>query len=341
MGRRKKNSSGCLGIIVVLGVIGSVLSAAVSALPAIFVALLIVGAPVAVILIAWKVYESSYYNGDKFSETKGKIESHIADCNDLNLHIEQLKSTALVVNRTDYGDSEYSDASLWNMSRPELKNQTNSNNIHNCSRTVCDNARREPFKYVCKYFGISATESDLEKFETILNNFEAAEDGKKSLMAEREIILNSIEGEIPYLIKRFSKKTLVEKLGFEAVDLETIYFPKYVFKYTSSGGNASTQCTVTMDIPNLNRFVSYLSEKIKFKKSAAGQRSLMTSSLRKAIKERDGYTCKFCGASVEKEPNLLLEIDHIIPVSKGGLTSVDNLQTLCWRCNRRKGAKIQ
>lgn len=95
-----------------------------------------------------------------------------------------------------------------------------------------------------------------------------------------------------------------------------------------------------MDIDNLNRFILFLSEKIKFNKSIAGQRALMTSKLRQRIKERDGFTCKQCGASVQKEPNLLLEIDHIIPVSKGGLTTEDNLQTLCWRCNRKKGNKI-
>ena len=95
-----------------------------------------------------------------------------------------------------------------------------------------------------------------------------------------------------------------------------------------------------MDIDNLNRFVSFLSEKIKFSKSVAGQRALMTSKLRKHIKERDGFTCKICGASIQQEPNLLLEIDHIIPVSKGGMTTEENLQTLCWRCNRSKGSKI-
>ena len=100
------------------------------------------------------------------------------------------------------------------------------------------------------------------------------------------------------------------------------------------------RCDVIMDIDNLNRFVQFLSEKIKFKKSVKGQRALMTSRLRQKIKERDGYTCKKCGASLNAEPNLLLEIDHIIPLSKGGLTTEDNLQTLCWRCNRSKGAKI-
>ena len=73
---------------------------------------------------------------------------------------------------------------------------------------------------------------------------------------------------------------------------------------------------------------------------AKEQRSLMTTKLRTYIKERDKYTCCQCGNSVEKEPNLLLEIDHIVPIAKGGLTKEDNLQRLCWKCNRSKGAKL-
>lgn len=108
----------------------------------------------------------------------------------------------------------------------------------------------------------------------------------------------------------------------------------------SAGGNASTQTTVILDIPNLNNMVEYLNGRIKWRKSVAGQRALMTSALRKSILERDDYTCQQCGVSVQNEPHLLLEVDHIIPVTRGGLTTEDNLQTLCWRCNRRKGAKL-
>lgn len=66
----------------------------------------------------------------------------------------------------------------------------------------------------------------------------------------------------------------------------------------------------------------------------------MTSQLRDKIKERDNYKCCFCSIGIKDEPNLLLEIDHKIPLSKGGITTYDNLQTLCWKCNRTKGAKI-
>ena len=63
-------------------------------------------------------------------------------------------------------------------------------------------------------------------------------------------------------------------------------------------------------------------------------------TLRQFILERDKYTCKFCGNSTSKEPNLLLEVDHIIPVSKWGESTPQNLQTLCWKCNRSKSDKV-
>lgn len=294
----------------------------------------------AILFVAWKLYETYYYKSPAFIAVKQRIDTYINDCNELNRHIESLKDTTLISNRTDYGDASYKDSSHWDYKRKHLQGQKYATNVHNCSRTVCDNARKKPFEYVCKYFGIKATEETLANYESILNNFEAAEDGKISIQTEKKKILDSIQNDVPILIKKFSSKKFEKKLGFEEVDMSTAYFPKYIFKYISSGGNASTECDVIMDIDNLNRFILFLSEKIKFNKSIAGQRALMTSKLRQRIKERDGFTCKQCGASVQKEPNLLLEIDHIIPVSKGGLTTEDNLQTLCWRCNRKKGNKI-
>lgn len=292
------------------------------------------------IFIVWKIYESVYYKSASFLEIKNKINAYINDCNKLNRHIEELKDTSLLSNKVDYGNASYQDSSKWNYQRKHLKDQKYEPNVHNCSRTVCDNARKKPFEYVCKYFGIKANEETLSEFENILNNFEAAEEGKKHLQDEKQKILDNIRNDIPFFIKNFSKNKLEKKLGFEQIDMSTAYFPKYVFQYVSSGGNAATQCDIVMNIDNLNKFILYLSEKIKFNKSVAGQRALMTSKLRQKIKERDGFTCKKCGASVQKEPNLLLEIDHIIPVSKGGLTVEENLQTLCWRCNRRKGARL-
>lgn len=69
------------------------------------------------------------------------------------------------------------------------------------------------------------------------------------------------------------------------------------------------------------------------------QRSKMTPNLREQIKKRDNYTCQKCGLSIYDEPHLLLEVDHLIPISKGGLSEESNLITLCWMCNRAKSDK--
>ena len=61
------------------------------------------------------------------------------------------------------------------------------------------------------------------------------------------------------------------------------------------------------------------------------ERAKVTNSLKRFIKNRDGHRCKNCGSTNN------LEIDHIIPISKGGKSSSDNLQTLCHRCNQNKG----
>ncbi|MHC4883365.1 MAG: HNH endonuclease, partial [Planctomycetota bacterium] len=50
--------------------------------------------------------------------------------------------------------------------------------------------------------------------------------------------------------------------------------------------------------------------------------------------QRDQGKCVKCGASE------YLEYDHIIPFSKGGANSVNNIQLLCRKCNLAKGAEL-
>jgi len=57
-------------------------------------------------------------------------------------------------------------------------------------------------------------------------------------------------------------------------------------------------------------------------------------SVRANVLLRDGARCRRCRTAVN------LEVDHMIPVSKGGETEEANLQTLCRRCNRRKWKKL-
>jgi len=68
------------------------------------------------------------------------------------------------------------------------------------------------------------------------------------------------------------------------------------------------------------------------------QRQAMTPALRYYILKRDNFHCQYCGRGIED--GVKLNVDHIIPVSKGGKTEEDNLQTLCWECNIGKGSDI-
>jgi hypothetical protein len=62
----------------------------------------------------------------------------------------------------------------------------------------------------------------------------------------------------------------------------------------------------------------------------------VTPGLRWDVLDRDNFTCQYCGASA---PAVKLEIDHLVPRSKGGNDVIDNLVTACVACNQGKSAK--
>nr|WP_181718255.1 Ltp family lipoprotein [Psychrobacter sp.] len=282
----------------------------------------------------------SYFKGEKFFAVKARVEQHIAECNDLNAHIEHLKLSYSYAESFDYGEGQLSDNSRYKMQRRQWATASNNRWTHQCSASIVKNANDQPYKYLCKYFNISPDESTLEQFEEVLNDFSAVEQGKFLLANERDAILLSASTSIsPYILKNYRDR-VTKELGFKNISLSNLYFPVYTFQYVSAGGNSSSKFDLTFDIAQIERFISYLAGLVKFKNSIAGQRALMTSKLREHIKVRDGYACQICSLSTEDEKNLLLEIDHIIPLSKGGVTCESNLQTLCWKCNRSKGSKI-
>lgn len=57
--------------------------------------------------------------------------------------------------------------------------------------------------------------------------------------------------------------------------------------------------------------------------------------IRSRVWLRDGRRCKRCGATSQ------LEFDHVIPISKGGSSTENNIEVLCRKCNREKRDQIQ
>lgn len=292
------------------------------------------------LIASLELYFFWYFNNEKFLKLKEGIKYHTADCNNLNHHIEELKETQLYINSYDYGLSDRYDTSSYQFKRSEWAKTKRDKKVHNCSASVCKAANDQPFKYLCKYFDVDANEETLSRLESALNNYLAAYQGKVLLEQERDRLMQTLTDPLPSLFYKLNKGRLAKALGFESVHQVDISFQTYTFRYVSSGGNSSYEVSIILDMENLEKFINYLGSRLHLKNSAKGQRALMTPKLREKIKSRDKNTCQICRVSVRDEPNLLIEVDHIIPISKGGTTIENNLQALCWRCNRKKGSTL-
>lgn len=66
------------------------------------------------------------------------------------------------------------------------------------------------------------------------------------------------------------------------------------------------------------------------------KRKPLSKKLRFEVFKRDLFTCQYCG---RKAPDVVLHVDHIKPVSKGGKNELMNMVTSCLECNLGKGAK--
>jgi len=348
LARRRKASSSesAVGIaaLFVFGLIGIVLAAVIAVLqsPFFWITAILVG----LVFIAFKtkehywnkIFPDRYFAGEEFLDLKARISEYVDECNQLNDHIGELKASQESIRSSSKDIGALRDTSQYNFARRAWDERLSGTQVHNCSKIIVSNAQNDPFKYLCKYFSIKTNEKSLSSFEGMLNDFSAAEDGAECLTEKRQELISSIIEEVHPQIKIRHWERLSWELGFEEFVFDQLSFPVYSFQYVSAGGNSSMTYDIEMDTDALEEFVDYLSEKVKFRKSVAGQRALMTKALRNSIKERDDLTCQKCGISAHDTQNLLLEIDHIKPLSKGGITSEENLQTLCWKCNRSKGS---
>ena len=63
----------------------------------------------------------------------------------------------------------------------------------------------------------------------------------------------------------------------------------------------------------------------------------LSVKVRFEVLKRDRFTCSYCG---KHPPEVLLEVDHIVPRAAGGSDEIANLTTACTDCNRGKGGRM-
>ena len=194
--------------------------------------------------------------------------------------------------------------------------------------------------YVSKYFypNKSLLPEQIQKLYLLVEELETLRKAKQ-IIENYKAEYQQYLGDVPNYVMNDDEDGFYSRLGFTNID-ESVLAVEYKFSYTSGGGMAQRSFTVPMTEENIAELISLLQNKLTAQSFAKEQRALMTKKLRDSIKLRDNFTCCSCGNSTFAEPNLLLEIDHIVPIAKGGCTEENNLQTLCWKCNRSKSDKI-
>lgn len=208
------------------------------------------------------------------------------------------------------------------------------------SAQVFASAENSPMEYIVKNFypNKKSYPEQIQKLYRLVEELETLREAKQIIENYKKEYQQYL-GDVPDFIMQNDEAGFYSRLGFADID-ERVLTVEYKFSYTSGGGMAQRSFTVPMTEETIVELIKTLESKLTASAFAKEQRSLMTKKLREFIKTRDNFTCCTCGNSTHAEPNLLLEIDHIIPVAKGGCTVETNLQTLCWKCNRSKSDKI-
>jgi hypothetical protein len=310
-------------------------------------ALAVVGA---VALISWGGYrlgryvlKERYFGSEQFLAHKRQIAAVVAEHNAIAGYVAEIRSRGSFSPGAAAATGEHAHlATFENTSQHKYRRDRNeaayaATNVHNCSLQVVRNAKADPIKYVMKYFSIKADEPSLaavEKMGEDIGRLEAA----IANLAQREASITKSFNPPAFILKHYEDEFMTH-IGVQLSPI-TVPHPVYLFEYISAGGNSGQRTTIKFDTPTIDALIVTMSDKIRFRNTAAGQRALMTSGLRNLIKKRDNHTCKSCKVSLAAEPHLLLEVDHIIPISKGGMSTEDNLQTLCWWCNRSRSNKL-
>ena len=280
----------------------------------------------------------AYYESPDFlriKETCGALMSSQREFNEYIAEkvqsISKLFGTRVVRNAT-INDDEY------NYVRPYKKTITPF--TAEVSAAVFASAENNPIEYIVKSFypNKNAYPEQIQKLYHLVEELETLRDAKQ-IIENYKGEYQQYLGDVPAYVMENDEPGFYSRLGFTNID-ESVLTVEYKFSYTSGGGMAQRSFTVPMTEETIGELIKTLESKLTASAFAKEQRNLMTKKLREFIKSRDNFTCCNCGNSTHKEPNLLLEIDHIIPVAKGGQTVKENLQTLCWKCNRAKSDKI-
>ncbi|AFR48477.1 hypothetical protein [Gordonia sp. KTR9] len=140
-----------------------------------------------------------------------------------------------------------------------------------------------------KYFHVRPDEPTLAEVEKLSEDVARLENAVHNLHQREASITRWIDP--PKFILKHYMAEFMQHVGVRLSPI-TVPYPEYLFEYVSAGGNSSRRARITLNTPTIDALIGTLAQKIRYRKSAAGQRALMTGKLREFIKSRDNYACR-------------------------------------------------
>lgn len=188
--------------------------------------------------------------------------------------------------------------------------------------------------------------NDIEKWVSIRNAIEY----NKNLFAEYKETVKAINDTIDRKICEDNKKSYKYSLRTEErLFKQKIKMPdtdiaiKVTLQYVSPKGKVNISKADTFNYKDLARIVDSVStkrmDKETYQRISKVERGFLSDGMRYDVLKRDNFKCVLCGMS--SKDGAILHVDHIIPISKGGKTEMNNLRTLCEKCNIGKSNKIE
>lgn len=142
------------------------------------------------------------------------------------------------------------------------------------------------------------------------------------------------------LERTITEEELFENLESVWVTLERQPFIGEMKQPLSKYSHATYQRRFGSWLKACEAFIKYKKEDIDFvrliKAKSVNKSRAISEKTRLKVLKRDHYSCVKCGRSPASERGIILHIDHKKPFSKGGDSSIENLQTLCSKCNLGK-----
>jgi 5-methylcytosine-specific restriction endonuclease McrA len=148
--------------------------------------------------------------------------------------------------------------------------------------------------------------------------------------SHRQITAAAVEGPAPgdSVISVMHQPVLVLNASYEPINVcaarrAVVLVLKGVAMTEEVNGHALHAARVAMRVPSVIRLLEY--RRIPHQTRALSRKNILL---------RDRNTCQYCGVVLHASD---LTLDHVIPRSRGGNSSWENLVACCHECNRRKG----